>query len=135
MARFEDWPERLQSCVAAAVGAPFQWGTHDCVTWAADVVLALTGADVIADYRGRWDDRAGALECLAEMGGIEAAATARLGAPLETPLYAQRGDVVAISTEEGPALGICLGAELAFVSPAGLTLRSITAAMKAWRVE
>lgn len=135
--RFEDWPERLHDAVQAARGESFAWGTHDCVTWTFAVVAAITGVDHDADCRGTYDSRAGALRRMAEVFGcgLEDAVTSRLGDPLPTPLFAQRGDVVAIDTDDGPALGICLGAELAFIAQdGGVTLRPITDAVKAWRV-
>lgn len=137
MTRFEDWPERLSAEIAKARAAPFEWGAHDCALWAFEVVAALTGVDHVAQVRGTYATREGALRCLAsEWGcGLLEATAALLGDPLQSPLYAQRGDVVAIETADGPALGICLGAELAFIEQrGGLTLKPITDATRAWRV-
>src|SRR5690242_2031629 len=131
--RFEDWPERLGEAIAAAQGKPFVWGERDCALWAFEVVAAMTGVDHAADCRGTYGDRDGSLRCLARVFGcgLEDAVTSRLGDPLPTALFAQRGDVVSIATEEGPALGICIGAELAFIAQSGgLTFRTIAAAAK-----
>lgn len=135
--RYEDWPERLNAEVQKARGKAFVWGTCDCALWALEVVAALTGTDHVATVRGTYESRDGALRCLASNWGcgLEDAVTILLGEPLPTPLYAQRGDVVSIGTDDGPALGICLGAELAFLAQeGGLTLRPITEAGRAWRV-
>lgn len=134
--RREDWPERLAEWVAGALRKPFAWGRHDCALAAADCVLAMTGEDLAAEYRGRYEDRAGALRALAEIagGGVEEAAQKALGPALANPLMAQRGDVAMVETAEGPALGICLGREIAVAGPDGLAMVEITAARKAWRV-
>lgn len=136
MPRFETWPKILAEKIQDARGKPFAWGTHDCALWAFEVVAALTGIDHVAEVRGTYDSREGALRCLASTWGcgLEDSVTLLLGEPLPSPLYAQRGDVVSIGTGDGPALGICLGADLVFVSADGLALRSITDVIRGWRV-
>ena len=57
-----------------------------------------------------------------------------LGAPLSHPLMARLGDVVAITTPAGPALGLCAGAEVAASGPGGLVARPLTSIIAAWRV-
>ncbi len=102
--------------------------------FAAGVVRDLTGADFAAPFRDAYADRDGAGLVLAEMGGVEAIATAFLGAPLEKPAFAQRGDVVMVQTDEGPALGICDGANAWLAGPRGLVHRPMLYWLKAWRV-
>jgi hypothetical protein len=53
MKRYEDWPQRLVAAIEAARGRPFSWGAMDCCLFAADVVLAMTGVDYAAGFRGR----------------------------------------------------------------------------------
>ena len=36
------WETRLQQAIEDAIWRPFQWGCHDCATWAFDVAAALT---------------------------------------------------------------------------------------------
>lgn len=130
--RLEGWETRLAAQVEAVRSKPFEWGRHDCATWAADVRLALTGNDAAAAWRGRYRSRRGALRRMRHMGfqTMEAGVTSILGAPLATPLLAQRGDVVMIDD----ALGVCIGAVALFLAPEGLTERPVADCRLAWRV-
>jgi hypothetical protein len=133
--RFEDWPRRLAAALEAARRQPFSWGEQDCALFAAGVVLAMTGADLAAAFRGRYATRAGAVALLGARGGLEAVATEALGAPLANARLARRGDVVMTGSEDGPALGVCGAGGLCwFAAPGGLTTRPLTAATMAWRV-
>jgi hypothetical protein len=134
MKRFEDWPRRLAAAIEAARGRPFCWGEHDCLLFAADVVHAITGLDPAASWRGRYDSRAAAAHHLSELGGLEAVVTGALGTPLSHPTLAQRGDVVMVDTNEGPALGVCNGANAACAGPEGLTFKPMPVWRLAWRV-
>lgn len=134
--RFEDWPSRLAAHVETVRAAPFAWGVSDCCLFAADCILAMTGVDLAVEYRGRYRTKRGAYAVLKRLcgGGVEAAVHRMLGAPLSTPLTAQRGDVVLIDTPDGPALGICLGVQCGCQSPHGTTFLPMPAARLAWRV-
>jgi hypothetical protein len=46
MTRLELWPSRLDAVIQAAATRPFAWGEHDCCTFAADCVEAVTGTRV-----------------------------------------------------------------------------------------
>lgn len=134
--RHQDWPERLADFIESRRAEPFAWGMNDCCLFACDAVLAMTGVDAAAAYRGRYKTQRGAYALLRRIdgGGIEEAARRAWGEPLPAPLMAQRGDPVLIETEYGPGLGICLGATIACVTPSGLTTLPITAAEMVWRV-
>lgn len=134
MARREDWPLRLNAAIEAARERPFSWGKQDCCMFAAGVVRDLTGKDLAAPFRDAYAGRDEAGLLLAELGGVEALATAFLGEPLPGPAFAQRGDVVMVQTDEGPALGICDGAAAWFPGPRGLVHRPMGDWRKAWRV-
>jgi hypothetical protein len=132
--RVPGWELRLAEAVEAARNMPFVWGQHDCAIWAFDVRRVLTGVDGAAAWRGRYRTAAGAHKVMRRLGwgSLAEGVTAQLGAPLATPLLAQRGDIVLGGTD--PALGVCLGAEAAFLLPVGLTGLPITEIAMAWRV-
>lgn len=140
MTRFEDWPIRLDRFLQAASGRPFSWGGHgggsDCALFAADAVQAIRGDDPAAAFRGRYTTAIGAARALKRYGAgdLESTATMMLGEPLANPLLAQRGDVVSVDTEDGPALGVCVGAKVAVVGKTGLVQMQLRGARKAWRV-
>ena len=112
MTRLPDWPERLAELFAAMAGRAFCWGVHDCCTFAAEAVQVVTGADPLADLRGRWSSRAEAQALLGALGGLEVAVTARLGPAMPNHRLAQRGDIAMVDTAAGPALAVCAGSHL-----------------------
>jgi hypothetical protein len=60
----------LAAYLAAAAGRPWAWGSDDCTTYAGDWVLACTGVDPIAQWRGySTEDEVERL--IAEAGGLE----------------------------------------------------------------
>lgn len=91
MKRLKDWPSRFGALVAQARALPFAWGVHDCCLWAADSVLACTGHDPAAPWRGTYSDAAGAMRLLDELGGLRAVGA--LAGPEIRPSLATVGDV------------------------------------------
>lgn len=134
MKRFENWPSRLAAAIEASRGRAFSWGEHDCLLFAAGVVRELTGVDLAADWRGRYDSKAKAAHYLAELGGLDTVVTRALGAPRPFVTLAQRGDVVMVQTDEGPALGICNGASAACAGRAGLVSKPMGEWLLVWKV-
>jgi hypothetical protein len=94
----------------------------------------LTGIDFAADLRGTYATALEAKRIVDSRGGVMAIASAvcdAQGWPVCPVAKAGRGDVVAIESEHGPALGVCLGADSAF---AGNIYRSTLDCGRAWRV-
>jgi len=98
---------------------PFAWGSNDCCLFAADWVLAATGRDIAADYRGRYSSALPALRFVEAGGGVEAMLE-RAGGKVVHPSLARRGDVIARDVGNGTGLGVCIGALAAFVAEDGL---------------
>jgi hypothetical protein len=91
--------EALHRYVASHMRTPFAWDGHCCVIHAADAVLAQTGVDKLAAYRGRWKTARGAARLLTRLGGMEAAVSTVL-TPV-SPAMAQRGDVAGWRDQHG----------------------------------
>jgi hypothetical protein len=145
MNRFQDWPRLLVRHVAAARGLPFVWGERDCCLWAADGLLAYTGIDPAAGFRGAYDSERGAYAAMRQFSGGGVAATAariaqRLRWPEIRPRQAQRGDAVVAaavlpSGETGDVLGLISASGVPVVfGRDGLIGLSLAAATRAWRV-
>lgn len=135
MTRLPDWRKRLEAFLKSRRQAAFSWGQSDGALFCADAVLAMTGADLAADLRGAYIDRAGLDVLLAAACGMEAMITARLGKPLEGILLARVGDVVLAKISDGTdCIGICLGAYAAFVSDEGLSKVRLSRCTRAWKV-
>lgn len=134
MIRKENWPELLLDAVEAARSKPFAWGQHDCCTFAADCVQAMTGVDLMAEFRGRYTSAKGAVKVVAKAGHA-ALADAWCAALAEiAPLAAQRGDVVMFETDEGLAVGVVTGTQAVAAGPDGVTFVPLELWLRAWRV-
>ena len=138
--RRQDWPTRLFEFIEARREVAFEWGRQDCCLFVCDGILTITGLDPAAKlYRGKYRDALGAARLLKKHGGVEALAekvcTAHGFFELSTPLIAQRGDVLLLDTAaHGPALGLCVGSQIAAAGPLGLTFSPVGVARRAWRV-
>lgn len=111
MNRLPDWEQRLAEYAASIRDLPFAWGSHDCILFAASAIEAMTGTDIAAAYRGRYDSKISAAAILKEVG--EGTLLKTLNATLEKrkPSRARRGDLV---WSEG-SVGVCMGPIALFV--------------------
>jgi hypothetical protein len=134
MIRLNGWELRLLAAVDDARDTPFQWGQHDCATWAFDVRLMLTGDDAAAVWRGKYKTEAGAARVLRKLKcqTVDDLAESILGDALPTVLLAQRGDIVLGGAEQ--ALGVCVGSDGLFLQPSGLIALPLRSCLRAWRV-
>lgn len=111
---------------------PFAWGSHDCCTFAADCILAMTGTDVMAGQR-TYKSQAGANRKMKVAGGMAPLIDGLLDTPID-PAFAQRGDVVCFRSPLGDAAGICMGVTIAAPGPLGVFYSPMAQAYQAWRV-
>jgi hypothetical protein len=92
-------------------GTPHAWGSTDCAHMAARLVEIMTGENPIA----AWPEYASeqqAFKAIRAMGFKSLQdAVSSYATPLDGPLFAIAGDIVAIKGkfERMPALGVCLG--------------------------
>ena len=117
--RLPDWRLALSNLVRTQRDAPFAWGTHDCALWAADGMLAVSGVDIGADFRGTYSTAMGALKALKRKGfdTPEAVFPVRVGPALHVS-SAMAGDIVAadLGCPDGWAtMGVCAGAQTFFI--------------------
>lgn len=133
MNRLDRWDTRLMECVHAAQDRPFDWGSHDCVTFAADCVRAMTGEDPLEGL-ATWADGKGAMRVIQSLGGIPAALTARFGEPIN-PAMARRGDLGMTDGEvTGCVVLVCCGDWWVGPGPDGMQRLPLEAVRQAWRV-
>lgn len=111
-ARLPGWEIALVETLARHQQMPFAYGTGDCLIRIADVALAMTGSDPMADIRGTYDDAKGADAALKKLGfaSIEVALADRF---VEiAPADARRGDcgvADALEADDGPAAVVVVG--------------------------
>lgn len=122
---------------------PYQWSVNDCATFAAAGILAQTGTDIAADFRGKYTDEAGAYAAIKEVcGGSTVGDAAAYCAQkhgmkeLEHPLMAQRGDLVIVENDGSLIAGLVHlnGRDIAVVGEKGMVRLPITSVRRAWRV-
>lgn len=132
--RHPDWQARLVAYLHEARLRPFAFGQHDCSLFAADCVAAMTGADMAAEWRGRYATMRGGLRLLRRAGFDDHIALAAHHFPEISKMLAQPGDLAVVPTEDGPALGVVQGEAIYVLGPTGLGLVSILSAQRAFRV-
>ncbi len=134
MSRVAGWEMRLADAVRRGLETPFQWGVHDCTTFAFDVRSALLGGAADVPWRGKYRTAEGAARYLRKLGhaDLEAAARAVLGDPLDTVLMAQRGDIALAGQPEGA--WVVIGRDVVGVGPDGPAVLPLRACRLVWRV-
>lgn len=134
--RRPDWRRRLGETLAAAADRPFVFGALDCCLFAADCVIAQTGFDPVAEFRGRYTTARGAARILRRAGfanfealfDVRFPATQVLGVG-DLALIPEGGDGPAMAVVVPPSLIAC------FDMSDGLITLPLAAASKGWRVE
>lgn len=132
--RKENWPELLLKAIEESRSKPFEWGTHDCCTFAAYCVLTMTCVDLMEPFRGRYSSALGALKVVTEAGHATLTDAWSAALPAIAPLMAQRGDVVMFESTEGMAVGVVTGQQAIAAGPDGVTSIPMALWLRAWRV-
>lgn len=133
--RRADWQSRMAEVMREARSRPFAWGEHDCVTFAAACVKAVTGVDRIADVRTAWADERQAIRLLVSGGGLLQMVQERLGPRLPSVLLAKPGDVGVCMQGARPALCVCGGVNWHMPARDGLATLSFEQVLGAWSCE
>lgn len=132
--RLPDWKTRLDALIAAANRAPWAWGNHDCLAFAAKVVEAVTGEDLFEPYRGRYHDEAGAAALVPDVAQFMRNLAERQGWPEISAQEAQDGDLAIFERGSVPLVGAIYGSMVFPRSPRGLRTVSRFMASNAWAV-
>ncbi|MGH9552310.1 MAG: DUF6950 family protein [Terriglobales bacterium] len=140
MKRVNGWENILSDQIRAAQAKTFKWGTFDCSLWTCDVVFALTGVDLAADFRGKYSTSRAAKEVIKQFAGadLEALAVKRgaeFGMEEIDPQLASRGDVVLVrSGRKGLGIVALDGMCAHCASFRGLARVPRSMWLRAWRV-
>ncbi|GLI99113.1 DUF6950 family protein [Sphingobium sp. BS19] len=113
--RISTWEQALADYLASVADAEFTWGELDCALFAANAVLAMTGHDIAAPFRGKYSTAAGSARALKRYGAGTLEATFDTLLPVKPIGYARRGDVV---MHDG-GVGVCVGSHALFVGREG----------------
>lgn len=120
MLRLIDWEDRLNELIGERMTAPFEWGLHDCALWGADAVLAQTGEDHGAAFRGKYDDAEGAAAALREFGAGTIVRTYNAALPKRELALLRRGDIAMIGEGIKGSVGVVIGGDGLFTDTDGL---------------
>lgn len=144
LTRLENWDTgALHEFLIERAERPFTWGENDCALFVADAILAMTGVDIAADFRGRYANEEEAFAAVRTITGgstlEDAAAWCAARHELvewPLPLFAQRGDMVVVENEGRliSALVHLSGRHAVTVGELGLRRLPITAVVRAWHV-
>lgn len=131
MARRTDWRSQLATFVEQRRRAD----AGDCGLFVADGIMAMTGVDLAARYRGRYATIAEGVELLRADGYADLCAFAAAHLIEVHPSQARAGDVMAFpSVETGWALGLVNGERVTVPRGNGLGTVSREGATRAFRV-
>jgi hypothetical protein len=142
MTRAHDWEIRLSEFLVENQDKPFVWNENDCCTFACNAALAMTGVDLAADFRGRYDSDLSAARVIiaftsgGDLEDLAVKVAQQFGLEEVAPLFARRGDIVLVP-EETPngrkALAIVGMDGWSLVGP-GPRRYELKDALRAWRV-
>ena len=122
---------------------PFAWGSNDCCLFPANAILAFTGTDLAADFRGNYIDEASAYALIKSVTGgstvTDAAAYCAEKSGLQEwprPLYAQRGDLVVVENGGAQIAGVVhlSGRHVISMAERGPVRLPVGAIVRAWHV-
>lgn len=146
MKRKEDWESRLAAFIHRHYSMPFKWGQNDCCLFACDWVIEATVAeyDLGVGFRGKYKTRDGALKQLIKHG---CETVEDLALKMECTMFPQqplrmtmRGDLVTGDANGthgaliGIAIGVCVGAQVAFTGKDGITYIDLLDCRKSWKI-
>lgn len=133
--RLAGWPEHLMGVVRDWQDRPFEWGSADCLCFAAACVEAVTGEDKMTAPRGGYDDEESAKSALKTFGAGSLYHTLRreFGNPIPVAM-ARRGDLALTKTANGPTVFVVLGEKMTGPGEDGLEQTPTLTADRAFRV-
>ena len=140
MQRHPSWPACLDAYFQAHRQTPFQYGRFDCCLMVADAVLAMTGTDLAAAFRGRYESATAAGRAVKECCGsisiamLAAKIAAENGMPEIEPLRAGRGDMVLLRRPRSLGVVATNGREIVVAGRNGLQSAPLTDCLRAWRI-
>lgn len=132
--RDPNWPRLLNQYLNSIRDKEFEWGVFDCCVMCAGAVQAITGEDLMSEFRGHYESEEESDEALAQIGAGDLYETlkTKLGEPVDGA-HGQRGDVA--YHEPTGICGIVYGRRAMFIADKGFATLPMTApGMKAFKV-
>jgi len=133
MTRLPDWQARLTDYLRSVARQGFAYGRHDCCTFTAGCVAAMTGVDPMRGFRG-YRTLAAGLRRADARGHVDHIAFVATRFEECPPSFAQAGDIAVVAGATFPSLGIVQGARIHVIGPHGIGTVPLDAATRAFRV-
>lgn len=137
LTRLPDWRARFEAEIDAIKHRPFSWEDHECgIGLVGNVVLAVTGHDAAARWRGRYRSYRGAVRVMRNEGFANVADMVAAMLPEIHPGLARIGDIAAFpdDTALGFSLGIVNGERVFVLTETGMGTMDLLQATRAFRV-
>ena len=134
MPREENWALAMQGVTRAASDRLHAWGSHDCVIFGADCVLAMTGDDPIEKERGTYSTAMEAARIIKDAGCDSLGDLVAQRLPEIQVAHARRGDAVLCEGPDGVFIAICDGHTAVGPSRHGLVHVPMKQALRAYQV-
>lgn len=142
--RTQHWATReFHAYLLESARTPFAWGSNDCCLYPANAILAFTGMDIAADFRGKYSDEQSAFALIESVTGGKTVADAAAHCATQhglqewpKPLFAQRGDLVVLQNGSNLIAGVVHlnGRHVVSMAHGGPVRLPITAVTRAWHV-
>jgi hypothetical protein len=136
MDRKPDWMARLQSAVETAKVLPFSYGLHDCCTFAAYCVDAMTGSELVNRMQREhpYNSEETAYDVIHNVGGLVPLLDLYLPVRRDNALFAAPGDVVIVEDNGRQLVGVLIGHGVAAPGATGLMNLPTSSIQAAWEV-
>jgi len=137
--RIENWDTKLSDYIQKQQLVKFRRGKTDCVNFVIGAIETITGKIVFEQEYNSLKDAKKIIQELNKKDLLDIAKDIAKENNFESIdcVYAQRGDVVFLKTNEelGGTLGVCIGQKSIFRAKAGVETRNTTTCNYAWRIE
>lgn len=118
LVRHLDWSSRLSRYIHTATSKEFKWGEFDCALNAADSTFAITGVDLVSQFRGQYSNEDEAFALLRQHGYEDTFEFALDHYPkAEGILQGCSGDLGAFSYENSTIVGVIYQSRIFSPSP------------------
>jgi hypothetical protein len=135
MKKVVDWRKRLSDEIERHRRMPFDEAQNNCGLFIADCLIAMTGVDFAAHYRGKFTTLAEAIDLLKADGFSDLCAFAAARLTEIHPVRATAGDIAAFETQgTGWAFGIINGEMVTVMTERGLGNMRKSQAVRAFRI-
>lgn len=132
--RRSDWQQRLSMEAIRLQNVPYEFGEHDCILFAANCVMAMTGEDPADDIRGRYKTEIGAARIIKNSGFKSLGDMIADRLPEVAMDQVRRGDVVLCNGPHGEFAAMVVGKTCVGPGRDGMLHIPLSQALRGYRV-